>query len=55
MKKRHNPEEIVKILREAETTGQIVDTCRKYGISEQTGVLCRWQVYRAVSLVRPRN
>ena len=41
MKKRHSPEEIVKILREAESTGQTVDTCRKYGISEQT--FYRWK------------
>jgi putative transposase len=41
MKKRFNPEQIIKILGEAESTGQTVDTCRKHGISEQT--YYRWK------------
>jgi putative transposase len=41
MRKWHSPEEIIKILREAESTGQIIDTCRKYGLSEAT--FYRWK------------
>lgn len=35
-RKRHKPEQIVAILREAERGGTTADVCRKYGISEQT-------------------
>jgi putative transposase len=41
MKKWTSPEKIIKILREAEATGQVVDTCRKCGISEAT--FYRWK------------
>ena len=40
-RKRHKPEQIVAILREAERNGSAVETCRKYGISEQT--FYRWK------------
>jgi putative transposase len=36
MKKRFSEEQIIQILREAETHGHNLDLCRKYGISEQT-------------------
>jgi putative transposase len=36
MKKRFNEEQIIQILREADVTGNNLDVCRKYGISEQT-------------------
>jgi putative transposase len=36
MKKRFSEEQIIQILREAETNGNHVDVCRKYAISEQT-------------------
>lgn len=40
-RKRHKPEQIVAILREAERSGTIKTVCRKYGISEQT--FYRWK------------
>ncbi len=40
-RKRHKPEQIVSILREAERGGTIKTVCRKYGISEQT--FYRWK------------
>ena len=40
-RKRHKPEQIVAILREAERGGTTADVCRKYGISEQT--FYRWK------------
>jgi putative transposase len=36
MKKRFSQEQIIQILREAETHGSNLDVCRKYGFSEQT-------------------
>jgi putative transposase len=36
MKKRYTEEQIVKILREAGTSGKVADVCRKHGISEPT-------------------
>jgi putative transposase len=36
MKKRFSEEQIIRILREAETNGHNLEICRKYGISEQT-------------------
>jgi len=36
MKKRFSEEQIIQILREAETNGNNVDLCRKYSISEPT-------------------
>ena len=40
--KRHTPEEIIKLLREAEASSDTVaDFCRRQGISEQT--LYRWR------------
>lgn len=41
MKRHRSAEEIIKILREAESTGRVVDTCRKYAIAEQT--YYRWK------------
>ncbi|BAU47347.1 transposase [Sulfurifustis variabilis] len=42
MKKRHNEEQIIRILREAETTGvQIRELCRRHNITEQT--FFRWR------------
>ncbi len=40
-RKRHKPEQIVSILREAERGGTIKAVCRKYGVSEQT--FHRWK------------
>lgn len=40
--KKHTPEEIIKLLREAETSSETVaEFCRRQGISEQT--LYRWR------------
>jgi putative transposase len=36
MKKRFSEEQIIQMLREAETNGNNIDVCRKYSISEQT-------------------
>ena len=36
MKKRWPPEKIIEIIREAEKTGSIKETCRKYGVHETT-------------------
>jgi len=36
MKKRFSEEQIIQILREAETNGNNIDVCRQYSISEQT-------------------
>ena len=36
MKKRFSEEQIIQILREAETNGSNLDVCRTYGFSEQT-------------------
>jgi putative transposase len=36
MKKRFSEEQIIQILREAETNGSNLDVCRRYGFSEQT-------------------
>jgi putative transposase len=36
MKQRFNEEQIIQILREAETHGSTLDVCRRYGFSEQT-------------------
>jgi putative transposase len=36
MKKRFSEEQIIQILREAETYGSNLEVCRKYGFSEQT-------------------
>ena len=42
MKKRYNEEQIIRILREAETTDvQIRELCRRYNITEQT--FFRWR------------
>jgi putative transposase len=35
-RKRYSPEQIIRILKEAEAGSKITDVCRKYGISEQT-------------------
>jgi putative transposase len=35
-RKRYSPEQIIRILKEAEAGSKIIDVCRKYGISEQT-------------------
>jgi putative transposase len=35
MRKRCNEEQIIQMLRQAETTGNNLDVCGKYGISEQ--------------------
>ena len=40
-RKRYQPEQIVPILREAETNGSIKDTCRKHNITETT--FHRWK------------
>lgn len=40
-RKRHSPEQIVEILREAERDGGTKETCRKHGISDQT--FYRWK------------
>jgi putative transposase len=34
--KRFSPEQIIKILKEAEAGFKVIDLCRKYGISDQT-------------------
>jgi putative transposase len=36
MKKRFSEEQIIQILREAETNGRNLEVCRRYGFSEQT-------------------
>ena len=36
MKKRYTEDQIVKILREASTSGKVADVCRKHGVSEPT-------------------
>ncbi len=41
MKKRYSEEQIIQILREADTAGTKVEVCRKYGISEWT--YYRWK------------
>lgn len=41
MKKRHQAEEIIRILREIEGSGNIVEGIRRYNISEQT--YYRWK------------
>jgi len=35
-RKRFSPEQIIKILKEAEAGFKVIDLCRKYGISDQT-------------------
>jgi len=35
-RKRYSPEQIIRILKEADTGAKNIDLCRKYGISEQT-------------------
>jgi len=35
-RKRYSPEQIIRILNEADTGTKNIDLCRKYGISEQT-------------------
>ena len=35
-RKRYSPEQVIRILKEAEAGSKIIDVCRKYGISEQT-------------------
>lgn len=40
-RKRHKPEQIVAILREAERGATVKTVCRKYGISDQT--FYRWK------------
>jgi len=41
MQKRHTEEQIVRILKEAEAGGKIVELCRRHGITEQT--FFRWR------------
>jgi putative transposase len=41
MQKRHTEEQIVRILREAEAGGKIVELCRRHAITEQT--FFRWR------------
>lgn len=41
MQKRHTEEQIVRILKEAETGVKIIDLCRRHGITEQT--FFRWR------------
>ena len=36
MKKRHKQEQIVKILKEVESSGKLTEACRKYGVSDAT-------------------
>ena len=42
MRKRYSEEQIVRILKEAEVTGKVVDVCRRYGVSDQT--LRNWRI-----------
>ncbi|MFH2202171.1 MAG: transposase [Elusimicrobiota bacterium] len=41
-RKKFKPEQIVAILREADTSGSIKDACRKHGITETT--FYRWNL-----------
>jgi len=41
MKKRFTEEQIVKILQETESTGNVHDVCRKYNVTEQS--VYRWR------------
>jgi len=36
MKKRYKEEQIVKILKEVESSGKLTEVCRKYGVSDAT-------------------
>ena len=36
MKKRYTEEQIVKILKEVESSGKLTEACRRYGVSEAT-------------------
>jgi transposase-like protein len=36
MKKRYKEEQIVKILKEVESSGKLTEACRKYGVSDAT-------------------
>ncbi len=49
-KKGHSEEEILRVLREAESGTTVVDVCRKYGISQQS--FCLWKC-RARSSTQP--
>lgn len=41
MKKKYTEEQIIRILREAETAGNIREICRQHGVTEQT--FYRWR------------
>jgi len=40
-KRGHTEEEVLRVLREAESGGTVVEICRKHGISQQTFYLGR--------------
>lgn len=50
MKKRFTEEQIVKILQETESTGNVRDVCRKYNVTEQS--VYRWRKHYAGMEVR---
>ena len=49
-KKGHTEEEILRVLREAESGDTVLEICRKHGISQQT--FCRWNKYAGLGAER---